>query len=76
MRTKWHTGSNKIIKEGTLIVVRDNNLPPLKWSLGRILEVYPGDDRIIRVVKLRTQKGIYTRGVKLVSPLPIEENEF
>ncbi|XP_051169750.1 uncharacterized protein LOC127287070 [Leptopilina boulardi] len=74
VRSKWHTGSPNIIKEGTIVILRDDNLPPLRWSLGRIIQVCPGDDGVIRVVKIKTQNGIYTRGVKLVSPLPINDN--
>ncbi|XP_051165958.1 uncharacterized protein LOC127284527 [Leptopilina boulardi] len=72
VRSKWHTGSADIIKLGTLVVLRDDNLPPLRWSLGRVIELLPGDDGIIRVVRIKTQSGTCIRGVKKVSPLPVE----
>ncbi|XP_051153762.1 uncharacterized protein LOC127277018, partial [Leptopilina boulardi] len=51
VRSKWHSGSPEVIKEGTLVILRDDNLPPLRWSLGRVSQIYPGDDGVIRVVK-------------------------
>lgn len=73
VKSKWHTGSSELIKIGTLVVIRDDNLPPLRWSLGRVVEVHPGADGIVRVIQVQTKNGIFTRGVKRVSPLPIEE---
>ncbi|XP_043480299.1 uncharacterized protein LOC122509997 [Leptopilina heterotoma] len=72
VRSKWHTGSPEVIREGTLVVLRDDNLPPLRWSLGRVSQVRPGDDGVVRVVKVKTQNGELDRGVKKISPLPIE----
>lgn len=64
VRSKWHTGSMNVIKLGTLVVLREDNLPPLRWSLGRVIEVHPGADGVVRVVKVKTQSGVFTRGVK------------
>ena len=32
------------------------NLPRSQWSLGRVIEVYPSDDDVVRVVKIRVSK--------------------
>ncbi|XP_076230308.1 uncharacterized protein LOC116434332 [Nomia melanderi] len=71
-RSKWHIGNSAGIKEGTLVLIREDNLPPLQWKLGRILEVHPGDDKIIRVVTVKTPLGVYKRSVKRLAPLPID----
>lgn len=55
-----------------LVVLRDDNLSPLRWNLGRIIKVQPGEDGIIRVVKIKTKYGMFSRGVKKISPLPID----
>lgn len=72
VRSKWHTGAPELIREGSLVVLKDDNLPPLRWSLGRVIQVRPGDDGIVRVVKVKTQSDELERGVKKISPLPIE----
>ncbi|GFS93321.1 intraflagellar transport protein 52 homolog [Trichonephila clavipes] len=33
-----------------MVLVKENNLPPLQWSLGRVVQVFPGDDGAVRVV--------------------------
>lgn len=72
VRSKWFKGESEKLKVGKLVVLREENLPPLRWSLGRIVEVHPGDDGVIRVVTVRTEKGMFKRGVRKISPLPIE----
>ncbi|XP_076247789.1 uncharacterized protein LOC143187453 [Calliopsis andreniformis] len=71
-RSKWHVDANNNIKEGMLVLIREDNLAPLQWKLGRIMELHPGEDKIIRVVSVRTPLGIYKRSVKKLAPLPIE----
>ncbi|GFT38743.1 integrase catalytic domain-containing protein [Trichonephila clavipes] len=38
---------------GTLVLIKDENLPSTKWSTGRITEIFPGTDGKVRVVNLR-----------------------
>ena len=33
----------------------------LHWPLAKIIEVYPGEDGIVRVAKIQTEFGIYKR---------------
>ena len=72
VRSKWNTGSADIIKIGTIVILKDENLPPLRWKLGGVIEVRPGDDGIVRVVIVKTESGEFKRGVRKTSPLPIE----
>ncbi|XP_072932995.1 uncharacterized protein [Epargyreus clarus] len=70
-RSKWTKpgGSPKI---GDLVLLKEENLPSLKWKLGRILELLPGKDGITRVVKLKTTSGIFIRPVVKICRLPLE----
>lgn len=38
---------------GQLVLLREDNVPPCKWPVAKILEVYPGSDNQVRVVKLQ-----------------------
>ena len=71
-RQKWYYG-NYIYKPGDLVMLTDQLLPRNQWSLGRITEVYPGDEGIIRVVKVKVskvKKSNDTKGVtELVRPV-------
>lgn len=72
VRKGWHKGSTTEIKIGTLVTIRDDSLPPMRWSLGRIINIHPGADGIIRVVTVKTSSSEYKRSVKNLSPLPID----
>lgn len=54
------------VNVGQLVIVEKDNLPPLVWSLGRIEEIYPGDDNVTRTVLVRTTKGSYKRPITIV----------
>ncbi|XP_012268197.2 uncharacterized protein LOC105693064 [Athalia rosae] len=69
IRHRWTNGSHDI-QEGSVVVVKDNNLPPLRWILGRVIETCPGADGIIRTVKIKTPNGAFVRNVKKSAPLP------
>jgi hypothetical protein len=47
-RTKW-TSTIDHPQENTLVVLREDNVAPLQWPLGRIHAVHPGPDGVIRV---------------------------
>lgn len=70
-RHKWKKQLPNL-QAGTVVLLKEDNLPPLQWSLGRITATYPGDDGIVRVVKIKTAKGEYERSVQKVAPLPIQ----
>ncbi|XP_046142183.1 uncharacterized protein LOC123987906 [Osmia bicornis bicornis] len=53
VRKKWTRGSHEI-KEGSLVILKDDHLPPLQWHIGRIERVHPGPDDIVRAVTVRT----------------------
>ncbi|XP_062713665.1 uncharacterized protein LOC134290523 [Aedes albopictus] len=71
-RKKWPT-VHQDIDVGTLVLLKDDNAPPMRWNLGRIEEVFPGKDGHVRVVQVRTAHGSYRRAITEVCPLPIED---
>lgn len=69
-RTKWQSDQGDL-KEGTLVLIKEDNLPPLKWRLGRVTKsLYPGSDKITRVADIRTATGIVRRAFSKICPLP------
>lgn len=65
-RHKWKSPEINVT-ENTLVVVREENLPPNCWRLGRVTKVYHGSDNRVRVADVRTQRGVITRPItKLV----------
>ncbi|XP_047040887.1 uncharacterized protein LOC124645169 [Helicoverpa zea] len=69
-RTKWKTRQDSLAIN-QLALIKDDNLPPLKWKLGRIIRMYPGTDGISRVADLLTSSGITRRAFSKICPLPV-----
>ncbi|XP_059053098.1 uncharacterized protein LOC131847536 isoform X2 [Achroia grisella] len=69
-KTKWSTSSGNLVL-GTLVLIKDKLLPPLLWSLGRVVQVYPGSDGVTRVVEVKTKNGTIRRAFNNVCPLPL-----
>ncbi|KAJ8962073.1 hypothetical protein NQ318_018022 [Aromia moschata] len=44
--------------------------PPLHWRVGRVLEIHPGSDNIVRVVTLKTALGTLKRPVRITLVKP------
>ncbi|XP_045498281.1 uncharacterized protein LOC123696254 [Colias croceus] len=69
VRQKWNTPSTPI-NPGTVVVVINDNAPPLTWPLAVVEKVHPSKDDIARVCTVRTAKGTYLRPVVRLCPLP------
>lgn len=61
-RTKWLM-ERRNLQEGDIVVIKEDNMPPNKWKLGRIEQLLPGEDNLVRTVILRTSSGIYKRPI-------------
>jgi len=57
-----------------MVVIKDENLPS-NWRLGRIDSGFPGADSNVRVVSIRTARGIVKRPVTKVVLLPGEPSK-
>ena len=58
-----------------MVLLTDERLPPLSWPLGRIIEVFPGNDGHVRTVLVRTQNGIYKRPAFKARKLPGQKDQ-
>lgn len=67
-RTKW-TENKDELKPGSLVVIKDDNLPPLRWLMGRVLWTIPGKDGVSRVADIRTATGFIRRAYAKICPL-------
>lgn len=67
-RTKWRENVADL-KPDTLVIIKEINLPPLKWQLGRVLKTIPGNDGISRVADIQTSSGIVRRPYTKICPL-------
>lgn len=53
-----------------LVLVKEDNTPPLHWILGRVTNVMPGRDDRVRIADIQTRDGVGTRPITKLAPLP------
>ncbi len=54
---------------GDVVVIREPT-PPAAWRLGRVVEVRPGSDGLVRVAHIRVANGtVFERSVRSLVPL-------
>ena len=59
-----------------IVVMSDNNALRGKWSVGRVTEVFPGQDGRIRNIKVKTNTGTYNRPLTKIAVIyPVEGYE-
>lgn len=75
VRRKW-TQNGDNIPIGTLVLVRNNNLPPSKWMMGKIIDVHPGSDSRVRVGTIRTAHTELKRPITQLCLLPIHADNL
>lgn len=72
-RPKW-AREEENLQINDLVLIKDDRLPSNQWARGRIIEIHPGDDQLVRVVTVRTADGTYRRCVSKISKLPIQQS--
>lgn len=73
-RYKWRYRTRNVTI-GELALLKDENLPPSKWILGRITKTISGDDGQTRVVDIKTPHGLYRRAIQKICVLPMDAEE-
>jgi len=68
-RNRWINESPNI-SVNDMVIVKEPNVPPLRWRMARVQEVFPGADGVVRVVRLHTTTGTFTRPVVKIVKLP------
>ncbi|XP_045509323.1 uncharacterized protein LOC123704873 [Colias croceus] len=69
IRSKWKQPQTDL-KLNDIVIIKDENLPPGKWALGRVVQLHPGSDGLVRVVTLKTKNGYMKRPIVKLSLLP------
>jgi hypothetical protein len=59
---------------GQIVLIKQDNLPPGKWLMGRIMLKHPGSDGVTRVYTLKCGDHITQRSTNKLCPLPIDTN--
>ncbi|XP_045501008.1 uncharacterized protein LOC123698434 [Colias croceus] len=73
LRTKWKVDKSKI-NIGDLVLLQEDNSPPLCWRMGRIVRLFHGTDGVCRVADVETTRGCVRRPLVRLCPLPTSED--
>ncbi|GFW72420.1 integrase catalytic domain-containing protein [Trichonephila clavipes] len=71
-RKKWRLPLSNL-KLGQLVMLKEPSKIPMEWTLGRIEGIHPGSDGFVRVIRIRTSRGVFTRTAASVCPLSFED---
>ena len=69
--SKWKK-ENQQPKVGDLVFLAEDSTPALHWPLARIIELYDGNDNVVRVAKIKTKKSVLIRPLSNLRPFPNE----
>ncbi|GFU49793.1 integrase catalytic domain-containing protein [Trichonephila clavipes] len=69
-RPKWKASQSEV-QVGNLVLISDDNIPPLSWPMARILKLIPGTDGTNRVAILQTGSGLTRRSINKIVVLPV-----
>ncbi|GFX79547.1 integrase catalytic domain-containing protein [Trichonephila clavipes] len=61
------------LSEGDIALVGDDHTKRLNWNLGKILKLYPGKDKKVRVAQVKTKFGSFLRPVQKLYLLEVME---
>ncbi|KAL4153722.1 hypothetical protein QTP88_001555 [Uroleucon formosanum] len=73
-RKRWSIEKGPRIKIGSIVLVKDDNAPPLQWKLGLVQAFYvdANGDGVPRVATVKIPSGVYRRAFRYQCPLPFE----
>lgn len=69
-RKKWRREQENL-RIGQLVVLKSENYPPASWALGRIIELLPSKDGLVRNVVVETATNRFKRAVQKLCVLPM-----
>ncbi|KAL4702851.1 hypothetical protein ACJJTC_001997, partial [Scirpophaga incertulas] len=72
-RAKW-TKVSKPLSLNSIVMIKDDNRNPLQWSLGRVIDLHPGLDGVVRVATVKTKDSCVKRPLVKLCPLPSESD--
>ena len=55
------------------MLIREDNVPRLRWLMGVVEQLYPGCDGVVRAADVKTAHGVRRRPVQRLHDLEIAE---
>jgi len=71
-RSKWKTNKGTQLSPNQLVLIKQQNLVPLQWPIGRVQSIHPGSDNVARTATIKTAQGTFVRPLSRIAILPID----
>ena len=71
-RRKWNA-DRRNVRVNDVVVVENPNVVRGNWTIGKVMEVFPGKDSKVRNVRVKTSCGEYERPVNRIAVIYPEE---
>ena len=72
-RVKWKKNFPNLLKIGSLVIIKEDNVPVCKWKIGRVIELHPGVDNVTRVVTVQcSDHSLCKRAITKLCVLPVD----
>jgi hypothetical protein len=68
-KCKWTKEQRNLTVDDIVLIVNDN-APPLQWKIGRVIELHPGIDNKVRVATIKTKDNVIKRSITKLCKLP------
>ena len=68
-RSKWSKEHVRNLKEGELVWLVDDAVKPCEYKLGQIIEIFTGNDGVVRSARLKMAHGVLNRPVVKLAPV-------
>ena len=59
------------LKVGSVVLVKEDHIPRMRWPLGLVVRMFPGRDGVCRSVVIRTAKGEFVRSIQRLYDLEV-----
>ncbi|XP_043478771.1 uncharacterized protein LOC122509077 [Leptopilina heterotoma] len=73
-RNKWKQKLENLCVN-QMVLLKQENLPPTKWQIGRIISVKKGSDNLVRVATIKTASETYVRLITKIIVLPVKHKD-
>lgn len=73
--TKWQRSAPNVSIGDFVLLITDTDKPK-QWPMGRVVEIFPGQDGLTRVVSIKTANGTTRRDVRRIRRVPLEDDEY
>lgn len=75
-RSKWFRRLPDLLRVNSIVLLQEDQLPPLQWNMGKVIELHRSPDGVLRAASVQLANGnIVRRSVHRLCALPSEDSE-